>query len=139
MLAGWRSLTLDRELATGSSPDDARLRMVRAERLTSPRGRAELAARWDEVLVRSDLKRTGTPTRIPLQYQQIRAAQLEIRQMVEALRSPLPVPVRGVAMVSLLLIDGTGPLYNPASCEDLRAWIRAAVDHLDPAKLLPTG
>ena len=35
------------------------------------------------------------------------------------LAGPGPVPARGVAMVSLLLTDGAGPLYREASAEDL--------------------
>jgi hypothetical protein len=43
-----------------------------------------------------------------------------------------PVAVRGVAIASLLLTDGTGPLYHPPSTVDLPAAVHAAVHHMDP-------
>ena len=41
-----------------------------------------------------------------------------------------PVPVRGVAMLSQLLADGTGPLYREASRDDLSAIIERAAQAL---------
>ena len=71
-----------------------------------------------------------------MQYQQISAAQRGICRLIAALRSGSTLNVQGVAMASLLLTDGTGPLYNPARSADLRAYVSATVDHLDPATLL---
>jgi hypothetical protein len=136
LLSQCRSLALDAQLADGESPDDDRLRMVRAELLTSPRGRAEIASRWETVLDRCVLPSEGGRLRIPLQYQQIRVAEPGIRRLLAALTSGQAVSAQGVAMASLLLTDGTGPLYNPARSEDLRACVSAAVDHLDPMLLL---
>jgi hypothetical protein len=135
-LARSRSLTLDAQLAVGRAPDDDRLRMVRAELLTSLRGRTELARLWEMVLERCARDGDAGRRRIPLQYQQIRAAAPGIRRLIAALRSGLAVNAQGVAMASLLLTDGAGALYNPASSENLRAFVDAAVDHLDPMTLL---
>ncbi len=131
-----RSLTLDTELAEGRAPDTARLRLVRAEMLASPRARRALAGDWELVLARSARPRHGRPARIPLQSQQVRAAEAGIRRLVGALRAGGSVNVRGVAMANLLLTDGTGPLYNPARSADLRGDVSAALDHLDPLTLL---
>jgi hypothetical protein len=136
LLAQSRALTLDAQLADGCAPDDHRLRMVRAELLTSPGGRRELARHWEGVLGRCAQQCNDRRLRVPLQYKQIRAAEAAIRRMITTLRSGLAVNVQGVAMASLLLTDGTGPLYNPARSADLRAFVNAAVDHLDPITLL---
>jgi hypothetical protein len=136
LLARSRSLTLDAQLADGDAPDEDRLRLVRAELLTSLRGRAELARQWEALLERCARDGNGGRLRIPLQYQRIRAAAPGIRRMIAALRSGLAVNAQGVAMASLLLTDGTGPLYNPASSENVGAFVNAAVDHLDPMTML---
>jgi alpha-D-ribose 1-methylphosphonate 5-triphosphate synthase subunit PhnG len=135
ILAKARSLTLDAQLAEGCAPDTDRLRMVRAEVLASPRARLELAQEWERVLAQSVRPATVRLARIPLQYQQIRAAEAGIRRLVGALRSAGAVNVQGAAMASLLLTDGTGPLYNPARSEDLRGDVNSAADHLDPLTL----
>ena len=135
-MAKARSLTLDAELAEGHAPDTDRLRMVRAEVLTAPLVRLELAKAWGGVLARSTRPASVGPARIPLQYQQVRAAEAGIRRLATGLRSPGAVNVQGVAMASLLLTDGTGPLYNPARSADLRGEVEAAADHLDPMTLL---
>src|ERR1700742_2516722 len=50
VLARWRSLNLDAQLAAGAAAEDQRLRLVRASQLTTPRSRDKLAARWEGVL-----------------------------------------------------------------------------------------
>ncbi|HEX4432495.1 MAG TPA: hypothetical protein VHZ96_24695 [Frankiaceae bacterium] len=139
VLARSRSLTLDAQLADGHSPDDNWLRLVRAELLISRHGRVEIARHWETVLERCSRQGNEGRLRVPLQYQQIRAAEPGIRRLIAALRSRLAINVRGVAMASLLLTDGTGPLYNPARSADLRAFVSAAADHLDPMTLLETA
>jgi hypothetical protein len=46
--------------------------------------------------------------------------------MLAVLASPLPISARGAAMASVLLVDGTGPLYNPHSGRELAAAARDA-------------
>src|SRR5580698_188869 len=47
-------------------------------------------------------------------------------RLAAQLAEPGPVPVQGVAMVSRLLADGTGPLYRQACRDDLAAIIEQA-------------
>ena len=49
----------------------------------------------------------------------------------------MPVSARGVALVRLLLRDGSGPLFRYESREDLAAQVRRAVDALDPGRDWP--
>ena len=142
LLARWRSLTLDRQLAAGADADDNRLRQVRARQLTSARWRAKLASGWDELLVRSretGVNQLGRRVSVPVQHREISAAESDIRLLSRALRAELPVAVRGVAAASLLLTDGTGPVYNRAAAPRLRQLLRSAIDQLDTATLLQTG
>ncbi len=46
--------------------------------------------------------------------------------MLAVLACPLPISARGAAMASVLLVDGTGPLYNPHSTRELAAAARDA-------------
>jgi hypothetical protein len=50
----------------------------------------------------------------------------DIDALAQRLASPLPREARGVALVRLLLTDGTGPLYSRRSREDLGAAVRRA-------------
>jgi hypothetical protein len=60
----------------------------------------------------------------------VKAAEADIRAMIDVLRDSLPVRPRGVAMASRLLSDGIGPLYSARSSEDLPAGVREALHHL---------
>ena len=57
--------------------------------------------------------------RVPLRLARIRQSAPLLAELVSRLIEPGPVPVQGVAMVSHLLADGTGPLYREASRADL--------------------
>jgi len=50
--------------------------------------------------------------------------------MLAVLAGPVPVAARGVAMVSVLLTDGTGPLHNRRSALDLGAAVREATTQM---------
>lgn len=71
--------------------------------------------------------------RATLNGESITACELEIQAMIAALLNPLPIPARGVATASWLLCNGTGPVYNRHSSEELRLALREAIEHLDPA------
>ncbi len=64
------------------------------------------------------------------------ASGQEIQAMIEALLGPAPVSVRGPAMVSWLLSDGAGPLYDRRRSDDVAGALREATAQLDPRRLL---
>lgn len=111
---------------------------MRATALVDPVTRDDLAECWHNVLGRAARVRGVVSSRVPLQRSRVLAADADIRRMIAALRVSAPVPARGVAIASMLLSDGTGPLYNARSGLDLRDTVRDAIRHLDPsAQLLP--
>ena len=138
LLARWRDLTLDAQLADGQHPEDDRLRAVRATTLTTPAARHTLAAGWENVLSRTARPRQPVDPHVPVRRSRVLAAEDDIRQMISELRAATPVSARGVAIANLLLTDGTGPLYNPGSTSDLTAAVRDAIRYLDPMADLPS-
>jgi len=124
-LARLHASRLDRELARGARPESDLLLAVRAMQLVSPRTRALLSAS----IRRADL--AGRPRIVPLRNRAVLAGVPDsLEQLSDALLAAGPVPVRGVAMVTQLLADGTGPLYRPRRADELAAVIRQAVQAL---------
>jgi hypothetical protein len=62
----------------------------------------------------------------------IRAAEADLRALAARLRDPGPAHERGVAMASVLLRDGCGPLYDGAAPLPLRYCVRMALLCLEP-------
>jgi hypothetical protein len=132
MLACSRAGRLDRELAAGTSPEASAVLAARAARLTSTEFRRDLAASLRRMLVAAGQparavaeQRPGLggtrPLRVPVRTSRISRTAPALAELASRLLEPGPVPVRGVAMVTLLLADGTGPLYREASRADLGA------------------
>ena len=111
---------------------------ARATRLTSTGFRRDLAASLRRILVaagepalpvaaRSPLG-VARPLRVPLRSARISQSAPLLTELASRLLEPGPVPVAGVAMVTELLADGTGPLYRDAADDDLAVLVtRAAV------------
>ena len=132
-----RAGALDQQLAHGAAPDDGRARALRADLLVRPEAREQLARHWEDLLGLARRPRTGPGPWVPLPRARILAAEDEIRELAAALRASRPVPARGVAMATVLLGDGTGPVYRRGrDATDLRATVREAVRHLDAATAL---
>ncbi len=132
LLARWRGLVLDAQLADGQRAEDDLLRAVRAGTLTTPAARHGLVAGWENVLSSTTRPRRPVDASVPVQSFRVLAAEHDIRQMISLLRAPTPVSARGLALASVLLTDGTGPLYNAASTSDLASTVRDAIGFLDP-------
>jgi hypothetical protein len=140
LLARLRAQALDEQLARGLSPDDGRARSVRAATLVSPRTRARIARRYERVLERAYEPVRMRDPRVPIPRGRIVAAADLIREVVVSLRAQRPAPARGVAMASLLVQDGAGPLFDVRrAAPDLRQVLRGVVDGLDPLAELLTA
>ena len=134
LLARLFGASLDRRLATGSTPESGRLLAVRAQQLVALRSRRELARRWEHLLaVAARQPRAGADL---LCRDRILAARDDVRDLAARLRSPLPVPAAGVAAARVLLTDATGPVYNPRHPGSLTARLHRIAAELDPGQPL---
>jgi hypothetical protein len=131
--------SLDRQLAAGNREGTSRVLAFRAQQISSPAGRRELARQWDHVLDQARRPPQPRTPRAPLCRDRIAAAERDVREMVTVLAGPLPITVRGAAMASYLLSDGTGPLHNRHSSLDLGAAVCEATRQMDPVAGAPSG
>lgn len=97
--------------------------------------RLELAANLSNVLARAYRPSVMRTPRVPLNSDSIAAAGLEIQETAHALLSPRPISARGTAMVSCLLSDGTGPLYNWRRSAELAGALDEALAELNSTRL----
>jgi hypothetical protein len=136
VLARSQAARLDRELAAGASPEANASLAARATRLTSTEFRRDLAASLRRILVAAGEPAwpaaagaslgPARPLRVPLRTTRISRSAPLLAELAGRLVEPGPVPVRGVAMVTQLLTDGTGPLYREAARDDLGAMAERA-------------
>lgn len=111
-LAVWlRRRRLDADLARGANPLESPALGLRARQLGEPAQRHCLATAIERALdhVRRPPRRSGLVAPGDLD----RAAQHHLERIACRLRSNRPIGERGDALVSELVSDGTGPLYNP--------------------------
>jgi hypothetical protein len=108
MLGSW----LDRRLAEGSAPESRLLLAARSQVLVSPAKRLTLAHEWSDLLAQARIAPSLRDPRVPINRECIVASEPEIRVLLEVLVESKPIHVGGVALMSTLLTDGTGPLYN---------------------------
>jgi hypothetical protein len=147
LLVGGAPARLDHALAEGASPEESASLAARATRLTSTEFRHDLAASLRRILVA-----TGEPVlpvaarsplgaarlvRVPLRSARIHRCAPLLAELANRLLEPGPVPVRGVAMVTEMLADGTGPLYRDAARDDLAVLAGRAADALAWERRLP--
>jgi hypothetical protein len=135
ILACGRAARLDRELAQGASPEASVSLATRAAQLTSTPFRHDLAVSLRRILLAARApSSSAVPTfkmsrsvRVPLGSTRVGPSAEPLAELASRLLEPGPVPVRGVAMVTELLADGTGPLYRVTARGDLTAATARAV------------
>lgn len=128
--ASTHRLSLDRELARGDDPLRSGALALRARQLVSPRTRERLAAAVERIVERAQREPSPSET-VWVPRRQILEARSDLLGLVSRLRDARPVYARGVAMVSRLIQDGTGPAYTPHAVVALRREIAAAAKALD--------
>jgi hypothetical protein len=131
--------TLDAQLARGRPPESNRFLAARAQILVSPAGRRDLAQHWTSLLERVGETPPPRSPRVSLNRPAIARSEGKIREMLALLGRPLPISARGAAAASMLLSDGTGPLYRHHCPSDLGRSLTEVMARLDPASsLLPS-
>src|SRR4051794_476608 len=93
LLAQLQAPTLDRRLAAGESAVGW-LVTVRADVLQERATRGALADGWAAVLERAEQPRALIDSRVPLVRARVKAAEADIRAMIDVLRDSLPVRPR---------------------------------------------
>ena len=130
-----RRQRLDKELASGADPNANSLRYQRARELVGEQTRQRITASFERLLGEADSGLRGFSSRMPLARVAIQDSRVSLDTVVERLKTPAYISAQGVAMISLLLSDGAGPLYgtDPAHSEQLRRALKTAVEAIDHA------
>ncbi|HEX3974691.1 MAG TPA: hypothetical protein VHW96_00420 [Solirubrobacteraceae bacterium] len=112
-----RRLELDRALAEGADPSSSPLLAARAGQLVRSSSRNRLASALERLALTAD----APPTRfgaVP-RRRALRANRFALMDLAGTLRKGGVLYARGIAMLELVLIDGTGPAYTDARGEGL--------------------
>jgi hypothetical protein len=125
-----RSSYLDRQLASGTPPGWSRSLAARADCITTPEHLRCLAEDWEHLLCAARRPATMHSARVPLCRDRILAAEAEIRDLIAALPEARLGSAASVATASLLLRDGTGPLYSRRCTTNLVEAIQNATRRL---------
>ena len=129
---------LDRSLAAGGNPESDVLLALRAQQLACTHTRRELATALQR-LVRVAVEPQHGLARSPSMavLSRVVGARADFESLTDHLLAPVPVSARGVALVRLLLREGTGPLFRYESTADLGLQVRRAAAALDPGSDWP--
>ena len=132
LVARLRARRLDRALAQGTPPEASAPLALRAQRLTEPEQRSSIARELRRVMREAHVSRRPELARIKPSQGRVLGAREELRRLADTLEDPGPVAAAGVAQASILLTDGTGPLYNPYSRTTLVGGAARAAQELRP-------
>ncbi len=130
LLTRLRASSLDDELAAGASPESSVTLALRAGQLCRPSHRRLLSHSLIRVVAAAE-KPAGSLRKAPVNRDAVRGVREELEAAAERLGAAGPVDVRGVARISGLLTDGTGPLYQASRRGRLRDELRAALGAMD--------
>lgn len=124
VLARGRRLGLDRALAEGADPTSSPLLAARAAQLVGRANRARLAASLEHLAVVAE----GPPTRFGVMPRRhaVQANRSTLLELAATLRKGGLLYARGIAILELVLIDGTGPAYSDARGEGLARQLELA-------------
>lgn len=125
----WAS-RLDRQLASGVSPESSVVMALHAARLYGSAQRRGLAVGLRNVVVAA---RNPMPMRTPISREAVRQSEPELQEIAERLESGDPIDVCGVARVRWLLTDGASPFYGHTRPEQLKRELHTTLWALDAA------
>jgi hypothetical protein len=101
---------LDRALIEGADPVSSPRLAARVALLTSPSTRGELADGLDRLVATAQLP--PPRRRVLPRHSSVLANSKLLRELAAMLRDTGPLYASGIAMLCLLLTDGTGPVYS---------------------------
>lgn len=123
-----RRLKLDRALAAGADPSASPLLAARAAQLVAPTTRQRIAGYLERFASTVDAPR-GRVRTLPLRGA-VRANQGALIELAGQLRHGGLSYAHGIAMLELLLSDGTGPAYTDPTGEGLARQLALAGEGL---------
>jgi hypothetical protein len=129
---------LDREIVSGADPNLGPLRRERAHQLVGDEWRRRSATNLERLLVEADSPPHPFNPRVPLARAAIRDSRWSLDTIVERLRAPAYISPQGVAMITVLLADGAGPLYGsgPADPKVLGSALEVTLHAIDNGPVL---
>jgi hypothetical protein len=130
LIARWRSSALDRGLAAGAPPDGSGALLVRARALLEPGTRRAFGRSLLRIAGQS-WRAPSIGGRVPVHRDAVADARGDLELLARRLLGDGPVAVRGVAQASMLLTDGSGPIFWRRSDEVLRERVRDVIEALD--------
>jgi hypothetical protein len=104
---------LDRRLAAGTDPAASPELARRAQVLSRWRVQHALADALERVVVDAIAPPRPHGAAIPVQREEVLAAQRDLLRLAAALRAVPGPPVRATAAASLLVEDGSSPIFTP--------------------------
>jgi len=107
-----RRAALTRELAAGRRPDARPELALVARRLVGTPARRSLADALDRVVREAAERPQWGSNRVPLNRAGILAARGDLAALADGLRAAAPAPLHAVALATVLVTDGTSPLYD---------------------------
>ncbi len=118
ILARWRRASLDRALAHGEDPAASAALAARTTQLAAPPTRARIAAGLERMAL--EVEAPLAPFAVAPSRPAVRANRDALLDLAALLRLDRPLYARGIAMLRLVLVDGTGPAYTDRHGEALR-------------------
>jgi hypothetical protein len=133
----WQRRELDAALAGGANPVTTEELALRADQLSEPATRARIAAGIENLFrLATDGPGPGATTAMVVASfdpHRVAANRARLAALAERLRGPEPHDVRGLAMASVLLEDGDGPLYARTTVDELEPAVSRTMAALGPA------
>jgi hypothetical protein len=124
-----RASQLDCDIRRGASPEATLALALRARTLVGAPVRNDVLRGVTRLLTLAS-RGTHVP-KVPVCRRRVRAESASLQAVCDRLAAPGPVSPHGMAQLIFLLSDGSGPLYQPRSTEDLGARLRRALAALD--------
>jgi hypothetical protein len=125
-------LELDAALAGGADPAQSEELELRAKQLADRKTRNRLAGAITHLIRIADGHRAPITTpNPPFRPKQVQANRSLLVELAERLRGPRSVALRGMALTSLLLNDGRGPLTTESDPATLARAVRATLAALN--------
>jgi hypothetical protein len=127
-----RKLELDATLAGAADPVQSEEIELRAKQLVDRKTRNKLATRISHLIRIADGDRAPITTpKPPFRPKQVQANRSLLVELAQRLRGPRAVALRGMALTSLLLNDGRGPLTTESDPATLERAVRTTLAALN--------